>query len=469
MFSEMAEKITNLEKKYDVDSIQLKDGTRIWNLIRILFYYYSINTSIIQDEERNVVKKTLFLLKESLTSKKIPPNITLCAVSDVDAQKKYQEMYYDSIIDPLEEIFDDFYVFDWPSQKGIRHKNTLKNHIPLNIPLSIIIEKIKPSKQIIHNEILLMKIIDEFSSYFDIDFEKLRRHVYESIGIFVALKKHVKRTFEKRSPSLVFVRAAHGRFQMAVVQACRELHIKTIELQHGLIFDDHIGYLKRTRSSNRDCLPDEVYTWGAFFSDIIKKGYLFPETAIHEVGFPFMEKMVNQPPPQDEQAKGFSKKFNSTVLVAGQAIGDIDSFIKMASVLDETIGYIYKPHPRDIKEYRFSEKNIMVSDRKINYYSLLPCVDVNMGVCSATMFDSICFGVPNIIVYNRDANVSGVADIVDNEVSYLVKQPEELPDIIKRIKKIPKTTVMEKSKIYFKNNSLQEIKKLVDDAIIQKR
>jgi len=467
MFSEIADKITSIEQKYDVDKIQLDDGTKIWNLVRILLSYYSINTGIIQDEERNKIKKTLFLLKESVTSRRDPTHVAYCAVSDVDAQKKYHELYYDSYVDPLHEIFNDYYVFDWPSQKGGRHKNILKNHIKLNIPLSVLIEKIKPSTQIINNEILLIRVINEFASYFDIDPENLRRYVYESIGIFVIVKKHIKRKFKKMVPSLVFIRAAFGRFQMAVVQACRELHIKTIELQHGLIFEDHIGYIKKTKSNNRDCLPDEIYTWGAFFSNIIKKGYLFPEKSIREAGFPFMEKMVNEQPEQDEQAKSFSKKFKSTVLVAGETIGDIDTFIKKASVLDKEIGYIFKPHPRDVKEYVFSEKNIMVSDRKINYYSLLPCVDVNMTVSSTTMFDSICFGVPNIIVYHKDANIIGVADIVDNEITYLVKQPNELPEMIKKIKNMPKTKIIEKSKIFFKNNSLQEIKKMVDEVIKQ--
>jgi hypothetical protein len=87
----------------------------------ISYEYYSITIQLIpvlyKTKSETSSKKTLFLIKESLTPKKIPPNITLCAVSDVDAQKKYQEMYYDSIMDPLEEIFDDFYVFDWPFSK----------------------------------------------------------------------------------------------------------------------------------------------------------------------------------------------------------------------------------------------------------------------------------------------------------------------------------------------------------------
>ena len=462
MFKEISDKITSIEKKNKVDDIQIEDGTKICNLVRILLSHYLFNQGIIKDEDSKKIKKLLFLLKESVTLRRLPKNVTLCAVSDTDAQKKYNDIYYDPYMDPLHEIFDNYYVCDWPSAKGLRHENISKNHIKLNIPLSVLIEKIKPSKQIIHNEVLLKKIIDEFALYFDIDKEELRRHVYESIGIFVRVKKHVKKTLKKMAPSVVFIRAAYGRFQMATVQACKELNIKTIELQHGLIFDDHLGYIKKTKSKNRDCLPDEIYTWGEFFSDIIKKGYLFPENSIHAVGFPFMEKISNETIVLDEQAEKFSKKFKSTVLVAGQTMGNIDIFIKKVAPLDENIGYIFKPHPRDVKEYIFTEKNIMISDRKKNYYTLLPCVNANMTVCSTTMFDSICFGVPSIIVYNENIIIEGMTNAVDNETIYLVKKPHEVLKIMSKINNMSKTKVKDKVKTYFKNNSLQSLKELVN-------
>lgn len=458
-YDTVSRKIEYIESTYNVDSIELDDKTKLWNLIRVVLFSYPIKTEYFKHENKNKMKKLIFILKDALSHSKLPKSVKICAVSDVDTQKKIDGQYYDIFMDPLNDIFTDFYVLDWPSAKAERYP-TINNHIPLPIPLSILFKKLFPSKPKIYNEIVLTKIIKDFAKCFYLDEKKLTMHVLESITIFKIIKEKMRKKLEKIKPSIIIVRGAYGRFQMGVVQACKELGIKTIELQHGLIIDQHIGYIKKTKSYNRDCVPDFIFTWGDFFSDIIHKGYLFEKNKIISVGFPHIENSLKKNYPQDDDIQTFSKEFESIILVSGQGGGNIEVFIKEAAKIRDSNGFIYKPHPRDVKSYSFEEKNILLVDQKKDIYSLLALVDIHMTVFSTTMLEALAFGVPNILVASDHIDVMDIG-VIDNKTTYFVNTPEEMIQAIEHIKKTK--DILEKAKnkaeIYFRKDALKNIEK----------
>ena len=120
MIQRLFEGITEIEKKIPVDEIELGDGTKIWNLVRVLLSFHEQKKSLIADEYKITIKKLIFLLKESVkpvrTKKK---NIEVCAFSDVESRKLFNNTYYDPFMDPLSEIIDNFYIFEWPALTGL--------------------------------------------------------------------------------------------------------------------------------------------------------------------------------------------------------------------------------------------------------------------------------------------------------------------------------------------------------------
>ncbi len=464
-YENIMKKIEDIENEYDVDSIALEDTTKIWNLIRVVLATYIMNPDYIKNERENKIKKIIFIIKEVLLNNKLPKKIEICAVSDVESQKKEGKQYYDIYVDPLNELFENYVVFDWPSAKAERHP-VEKNHIPLKIPLSVLLEKVLPSSPSMRNKEILEKVIKDFAEEYTLDEKKIKKHILESIVIFKIIKGKIRKKLEGINPSIVIVRAAYGRFQMGIVQACRELGILTIELQHGLIYEHHYGYVKKTKSENRDCVPDMIFTWGDFFSDIISKGYLFKREDIQSVGFPHIEKIMMKKYETDKKIKDFCKKFQKIVLVSGQSTEYIDTFVRKVTEKNKEIGYIYKPHPRDARKLEFIESNIILIERERDIYSLFQFADANVTALSTTMLEALAFDLPSIIIASDDIDVTSMG-LIDNETIYLVKNTDEFIEVISKIK-IADEKAKKRAEYFFKKNALTNMKKTIKKILDEK-
>lgn len=463
-YENIMKKIEYIENEYDVDSIAIEDETKIWNLIRVILASYIIKPDYIKDERKNKIKKIIFMVKETLSNNKLPEQIEICAVSDVESQKKEGKQYYDVYMDTLNELFENYVVLDWPSAKAERHP-VEKNHIPLKIPLSVLMKTVLPSSPKIRNKEILENLIKDFAKEYALDEKKLKKHVLKSIAIFKIIKEKTRKKLEIMDPSIVIVRAAYGRFQMGVVQACRELGILTIEVQHGLIYEHHYGYVKKTKSENRDCVPDMIFTWGDFFSDIISKGYLFKREGIRSVGFPYIEKSVMNKYQTSKKIKDFCKKFQKIVLVSGQSTEYFDTFIREAAKKNKEIGYIYKPHPRDERKLEFIENNIILIERERDIYSLFQFADVNVVVLSTTMLEALVFNLPSISLASDDIDAVSIG-LIDNETIYSVKNTDEFIEVISKIK-VEDEKAKKRAEYFFKKNALANIKKTIKEMINQ--
>ena len=113
----------------------------------------------------------------------------------------------------------------------------------------------------IEKESMFRDIIEYFSKKTLLNEHKLSRYLYEAIAVFIYMKGFFVKNLPKISPKAVLIRCGYGRFHMALSQACKELNIPSIELQHGIITKYNVGYVKTTVSENRDCVPDYIFTY----------------------------------------------------------------------------------------------------------------------------------------------------------------------------------------------------------------
>jgi glycosyltransferase involved in cell wall biosynthesis len=293
---------------------------------------------------------------------------------------------------------------------------------------------------------------------FNLDKEKLMKHVLESISIFKIVKKDIRKKLEKINPSTVIIRGAYGRFQMGVTQACHELGIPAVEIQHGLIYEESFPYIKRTKSENYDCIPDTLLTWGEFFSDIVKKGYSFKRNKVISVGFPYLEKMVTNEYSKDSKLDEFRKRFKTVILVAGQSLESIDDFVRNAAEKNTDVGYIYKPHPRDERDITFSQNNVVVVERCIDIYSLFQYVDFTFSSSSTIMFESLAFGIPSVCT-SVDIDIRHTG-IIDNEAIYLIDTADEFLGVVSKVKE-NRVMIRKNAERFFKRNALSNIKEII--------
>jgi hypothetical protein len=473
--------IGNLEERFPVDSIKLSDGTKIWNLVRvILCFYIQKQDGGIEAEE--ISSKTLFyLLKEGFSPLNLSnKEIDICGFSGTESRKFRNGKFYDIYMDPLYDVIDcDFYVFEWPTSQGYRRnyrKNIYsKNYTQMHIPifskafLNIGIYKLLQRKGFsIESESTLREIIEYFSKKTLLNENKLSRYVDDAIAVFFNMKGFFVKNLHKISPKAVLIRCGYGRFHMALSQACKELNIPSIELQHGIITKYNVGYVKTTVSENRDCVPDYIFTYGDIFSNIIKNGNLFTHDKVFTTGFPYIEEIIESPPSINDRLKDFISKFSINILLTSQwpVADEIKNFVldilKELKKSKQNVGIVFKPHPRDWRDYSDMEKseNIFITDKYDDVYEILKVIDIHSTVYSTSGLESLAFGKPNIFIDVGKTSIKKIIDVVDNQTSFMVASPQQFIErtnhIISNYKIISKDTIRV-SEMFFKPNAKENI------------
>ena len=466
--------IKEVEESYAVDDIKLQDGTRIWNLIRIILYFY-----FQKKRKERKIKNPFPFLNESIKPIKIPDGVKVCGFSGTESRKYKNGKFYDIYMDPLYDILGDkFCVFEWPTPQGLRreYKNRIysKKYVAMHIPLlsktfvNIAFQKITKKRCIKSKEI--DSIVAFFSKKMMTSDKKLLQVINEAVSTFFHLKNFFVKILEKLNPEAILIRCGYGRFHMALSQACKELDISSIELQHGIITKYHAGYVRDSKSDNKDCVPEYLLTYGDAFSNIVKKSCLFDAKKVASIGFPYMEEVKSSPLSIDNKMKRFLRRFSATCLASSQWIiaEEMKNFFidvsKQLSKMHKKIGIIFKPHPRDERNYDDMKKyeNIFLVDKYEDFYEILKAVDIHSTFYSTTGIEALAFGKPNIFIDFGKTSMKDMMNIVDNKSSFIVSSPaqfvEKIQYILSNYENISKNA-MKKSEVFFKPNAKDNFRK----------
>jgi len=440
--------IETIEKKYKTDSLRLSDGTRIWNLLRVFLYsnFQKLGEQTIKKKlSKTSIKSVISLFKESFVPLRLPKNITVCGFSSGESRKLYNNTYYDIYLDPLYEILGDrLAVFEWPETSGYRRKYDhpvfSQHHVPMHIPLStktfwnLLFSRLTGRKNItLESEDVLQDIIEYISATASVDKDKLTNDIYDFITVFIHIKHFLYNILKKIKPKAVLIRCGYGRFPMALSQACRELGIPPIELQHGLITAYLPAYRRATPTTNKDCIPEYLLAHGEIYAEMVRNGNLFDVDKVMSTGYPYLHKTLQERRSNPAMKQSFSA-FPHNVLVTSQWIvaAEIKDFvIKVADQLEQThmnIGILFKPHPYDKNDYADLRKNkhIILIDKYEDTFRLFTIADIHSTVYSTSGLEAMAFGTPNIFV-----DISHM--IQGTTTPYIVATPPQFVESVRTI------------------------------------
>lgn len=414
------ELIKTIEETYQTDTIQLFDGTRIWNLLRIFLYSHfqkSDDKTIKKKLSKNNIKSILSVFKEGFVPLNLPKDITICGFSSSESRKLYHDTYYDIYLDPLYDILGDtLAVFEWPETTGYRRKYDRpvysRYHVPMHFPIwtrtywDLLLNKFSGRKNfLLQSDEVLQQIIQHVSTAVCVDKTKLIKDVNDFITVFVAVKNFLHHTLFKIKPKAVLIRCGYGRFPMALSQACKELSIPSVELQHGLITAYSPAYRRSTPTTNKDCVPDFLLTQGEIYAELVRNGNLFDRNKVISAGYPYLEQTLNELEKKPGLKESLSP-FQRNILFTSQWImaAEIQDFvIKIAAILEQEnkdVGILFKPHPYDKNNYSELKKykHVILVDKYEDTFKLFPVADVHATVYSTSGLEAIAFGIPNIFV-----------------------------------------------------------------------
>ncbi|MFH1013376.1 MAG: CDP-glycerol glycerophosphotransferase family protein [Thermoplasmatota archaeon] len=422
--------IETIEQKFKTDSLLLSDGTRIWNLLRVFLYsnFQKLGGGTTQKKlSKNSIKSVLSLFKESFVPLRLPKNITVCGFSSGESRKLYNNTYYDIYLDPLYDILgDNLAVFEWPETTGYRRKYDhpiySRHHVPMHIPLftktfwNLLFSRLTGRKKIpLESEDVFQDIIEYISTTASVDKNKLTNDIYDFITVFVHIKQFLYNILKKIKPKAVIIRCGYGRFPMALSQACRELGIPPIELQHGLITAYLPAYRRATPTTNKDCIPEYLLAHGEIYANMVRNGNLFDKDKVFSTGYPYLQRTLMYRKVTHSLKQSISS-FPHNILFTSQWIvaTEIKDFVvKVADLLDQThmnIGILFKPHPYDKNDYADLRKNkhIILIDKYEDTFKLFSLADIHSTVYSTSGLEAMAFGTPNIFVdiYNMTHNTT---------------------------------------------------------------
>jgi len=483
---EMFKVIREIETRFSVDSLQLLDGTRIWNLVRVLLAYSLLRKKNGKKSLMSLLQTGFMLFKESIKPLRLPQHeIVYAGFSGTESRKMKEGFFYDIYMDPLYSILNEnFYVFEWPTPSGYRReyqeKVYSKHYVPMHIPifsrtfLDFINYKLFKKTVTIEPQKALYDIVTFFNQKTNSDRDTVMKHLTNSVTVFYIIKRFLRGILGKIQPEIIFIRCAYGRFNMALVQAARELGILTVELQHGIISQYPVGYVKEQESKNFDCIPNYLLTYGEMFTSIITRDYLFNKKNVITTGFPYLEKMKGEAPVIDQNLKKFVTYHDYNVFVTSQwtVSEQVKKFVaELSERIGPATGIIIKPHPRDESNYSSLKKycNIYVTNKYDNTYEIFKVIDVHSTVYSTSGLEALAFGKPNIFI-QAGTNIKDFFDIVDNTSSYMASSTQEFIQHLEHIKShyndISKE-IGKKAVLFFKPNPLGNVKKFLDSMILE--
>ena len=319
-----------------------------------------------------------------------------------------------------------------------------------------------------HNSFLknYIKIINsqEFQSKFNFEgfslWSQLEDFFHEMlfspyIPLYLKLLDSTKVFFEKTKPNSVFLSYENGSLAQCLIASLIKLNVKTIGLQHGIIYKNSSNYVfddfYTTKNSLGFPLPDFLLLFGDYAKKILMENN-YPVERLITFGNSFLFNLDNLK--KKLSGKILFSKYNigknqKVILFATgrhqrgyQAIqGNYDYDEQIWEYLLENFGanneyfLILKPHPTeyDTDVYQDMIKRFSCKNAKIiqgDLFELISISSVVVSIFSSTMIDALCFQKHVIqVVFD---NVKWPVPVEESGVILL----SELPQLSKNITKI---------------------------------
>lgn len=317
-----------------------------------------------------------------------------------------------------------------------------------------------------HTQAEIKHIVGLINSKFKINlsYTEFIRDITNQINYYIILKKYVRLILRRIQPKCIIEINSYNFTNMVFNEVAKELGIKTIELQHGVMGKYNISY-NYYGSPKLKSFVDNVFVFGEYW----KNNTRFPisKKNIYVTGYPEFEKEMKR-----EKVKGNNIK-KSIIFISDALYGQ--EFSNLAIELYEKINHtkydiIFKLHPLEYnmskriysKLYRTGIKVIDNNSHDIYYY--LKNSDYQVGINSTAIYEGIGLRVKTFIVNWKGSEV--VEALVNSKYSYLINSVNELIDYLERDQegKIQWNTNI---KIFWENDSLKKINSYIEEIINQ--
>ena len=234
-------------------------------------------------------------------------------------------------------------------------------------------------------------------------------------------------------PKVIFFVCGYGKEPL--IYAAKKLKTTTIELQHGVITDYHLGYVVN-RNAFKETFADSLFVFGDYWKDI--SYYPINRQKIFSIGYPYFSK-------EKLLYKDVAKKNQLLILSQGTIGKKLSEYV--VSLLEKNIPnnvqLIYKLHPGEFERWESDYSELFLAQKsglinvitdEVPLYNLLAESRWQMGVNSTSLFEGIGFNCITYILklpgyeYMDRLNNAGLVTYIDTEQSLSLEINSAVPD-----------------------------------------
>lgn len=261
---------------------------------------------------------------------------------------------------------------------------------------------------------------DQFRAFFqsDIRIEKL---IFREMYRFKTYEAAYLKLLTKLSPKSIFMVTHYAHF--GLLSAAKKLNIKTLEIQHGTISINHMGYYF-PHHDNPPYMPDILLCHGDHWT---RKPPLPQSLETKVIGAAHVSKLI--------ETKTDKIKNQILIFSQGTVAKDLLNFATKSALLGKDYQFIYRLHPsemRDAYQTHGMPENFEIRDDAKTFFDDLTRSEFIATVYSTTIYEAMACGAKGIVIGLNGHNA--VADIIDNGDAALAKTPKDFADALKTAK-----------------------------------
>jgi hypothetical protein len=253
--------------------------------------------------------------------------------------------------------------------------------------------------------------------------------VMRNLRQITAIAKYFKRILMKTKPRIVFVTCYYSTESMALILACHQMGIPSIDIQHGLQGDLHIAYGRWNRLPEKGygLLPTIFWCWSELEASTIKR-WSRDSAGVHQPvvgGNLFLQRWVAG---EDAIVKAYDKiinelkkdsldKIHILYTLNGCTKNELQSMAGIIKGLNNSglrSCFWVRLHPVTIDQEPQVRK--ILSENGINnfeldnatglpLYAVLRHMDIHITECSSVVIEAESFQVPSILVCKNGAEI----------------------------------------------------------------
>lgn len=400
-----------MERDYKLFEVKY-DDIYIWKLLRIFVYkrlekklyqvgdYHPKTAS--QNEILQKAKEECIRIKHNgFKDKSAKDNIVIRHRRRMMVDGEYIEVntnYLNEIDDRVNDDNTEYIEFAFAYQfRNIQEDTKLVTTSKCSVFTGKVIEKTLKNKSISECAKNLEKIVYE---QFSVELE-LKSLLVDQLVWFKEGYKVYKKYFALKKPKRVYLVCSYGKEFM--IQAAHDCGAEVIEIQHGILGPDHMGY-SFPYNDEMHYFPDKIYVYGEYWKNVVH----FPVHSGNVIvtGNPYYLHQVNNYRDNEQDA-------HQVLFISSGGYGK-EMSKAACDLLRGTTEFkvVYKMHPSEFGVWHslYDELEILTKDEQFNkrmqvvedgvpLYKLFATSKFIVGVNSTALYEALAFN-PEIIIMN---------------------------------------------------------------------